>query len=247
MTSAIDQNQLLRLMAMQGAMQESDDWDDEDDYYDDEDDFEFADYDDDDDDEGFMFDSDDDFDDDDETWDGEARRRRRRRGRKTSYRKVRSRNLRKMKGAKGTTLKAPNGQQMRVKFGESFAKAKDVNKLIADTESKFKAALKERRENHAALSKKIATVDGDVSKVSGRVKKLEGNAQTSQLMSLLSSPPKIESMTFEDVPGADNQVKVKSVNYAKQDMMLPLILSGALGDTGGDNSALLLMALSQNK
>ncbi|OUD08324.1 hypothetical protein BVC71_14225 [Marivivens niveibacter] len=243
MTSAIDQNQLLRLMAMQGAIQESDDWDDEDDYYDDDDDFEFADYEDDAE-EGFMFESDDDYDDDDETWDGEARRRRR--GRKTSYRKVRSRNLRKMKGAKGTTLKAPNGQQMRVKFGESFAKAKDVNKLIADTEAKFKAALKERRENHTALSKKIADVDGNVGKVSGRVKKLEGNAQTSQLMSLLSSPPKIESMTFEDVPGADNQVKVKSVNYAKQDMMLPLILSGALGDTGGDNSALLLMALSQN-
>ncbi len=256
----LDQQDLIKLLALRGNPGAESGWDDEDDYDDDDEDwdddegiFDYYDSDDDDDDEVFFDageDWEDDDDDDDEAF-GESdlserrRRRRRRRTRRARYKRSRSRRLRKMKGSKSTVLKSRNGQQMKVQFGTSLAKAKDVNKLITDTEAKFKSALKERKKNFDTLSKQISGVSGSVDKVSKRVKKLESSAQTSQLLSLLSSPPKIESISFDADPGA-GEAKVTGVKYEKQDMMLPLLLSGALGDMGGgDNTALLLLALNK--
>lgn len=258
----LNQQDLIKLLALRGNPAAESDWDDDEDNYDDDEDWDdenVVDYyenDDDDEDEVFFDASDnwaeeDDFDDEGFGESGlmeRSRGRRPRRGyrsRRPRYKRTPSRRLRKMKGSNSTVLKSRNGQQMKVQFGTSFAKAKDVNKLISDTESKFKSALKERKKNFDTLSKQISGVSGTVDKVSKRVKKLESSAQTSQLLSLLSSPPKIESISFEADPGA-GEAKVTGVKYEKQDMMLPLLLSGALGDMGGgDNTALMLLALNK--
>ena len=254
----LNQQDLIKLLALRGNPAAESGWDDEADYDDDDEDWDDENvvdyYENDDDDDEIFFDASDGWeeeDDDDDEGFGESdlmersRRRRRRRSGRARYKRTRSRRLRKMKGSNSTVLKSRNGQQMKVQFGTSFAKAKDVNKLISDTESKFKSALKERKKNFDTLSKQISGVSGSVDKVSKRVKKLESSAQTSQLLSLLSSPPKIESISFEADPGA-GEAKVTGVKYEKQDMMLPLLLSGALGDMGGgDNTALMLLALNK--
>ena len=250
----LDQQDLIKLLALRGNPGAESGWDDEEDYEDDDEDW------DDDGDVGYYESGDEDeiFFDAGEDWDNdnddesfgesdmmERRPRSRRRPRRAKYKQSRTRRLRKMKGSNSTVLKSRNGQQMKVQFGTSFAKAADVNKLITDTEAKFKSALQERKKNFETLSKQISGVSGSVDKVTKRVKKLESTAQTSQLLSLLSSPPKIESISFEADPGA-GEAKVTGVKYGKQDMMLPLLLSGAFGDMGGgDNTALLLLAMNR--
>ncbi|MEC9199210.1 MAG: hypothetical protein VX378_11240 [Pseudomonadota bacterium] len=248
----LDQQDLIKLLALRGNPGAESDWeddhDDDEDWDDDESVVDF--YDSDDGDDEIFFDAAGDWEDDDDDGEGFGEsdlmeRRRRRRSRRPRYKRARSRRLRKMKGSNSTVLKSRNGQQMKVRFGTSFAKAEDVNKLITDTEAKFKSALQERKKNFDTLSKQISGVSGSVDKVTKRVKKLESTAQTSQLLSLLSSPPKIETISFDADPGK-GEAKVTDVTYKKQDMMLPLLLSGALGDmNGGDNAALLLLALNK--
>ncbi|MEM8616335.1 MAG: hypothetical protein AAGF20_05305 [Pseudomonadota bacterium] len=265
-----NQDELFRLLALQSA--QAAEYDDDDDEmlldgefseYDDDDEEGFVEDYDDDDDEAFGVDAmdfadfGDDYDDDDDETYGESRRRRRRRGRlktgRRRYRRTRSssKRLRPVRGSRSTVLQSANGQRMRVKFGKSFAKAGDVNKLIKSTEAKFKAALKERKSNYDRLAKQIAdnskVLNDRVKTVAGKVKKLEGSAQTSQLLSLISGPPAIESIRFNTPPTAGAPLEVADVKYKSQDNLLPLLLAGGLGDgDGSDSNQTLLLALMLN-
>ncbi|MEO1027814.1 MAG: hypothetical protein AAFX02_02040, partial [Pseudomonadota bacterium] len=153
---------------------------------------------------GEFIDGEDDDDDDDEGMDGEFRRRRGRRfkGRRfrlktgrRRYRRRRSRRLPKVKGSNRAMARSRTGQTVAIKFNQKFAKAADVNKLIKSTESKFKAALKERKTNYDRLAKQISdnskALNNRVKSVAGKVQKLENSSQTSQLLPLLMGPPKI--------------------------------------------------------
>lgn len=226
---------------------------------DDDDDESFFDEDDDDDDESF-FDEDDD--DDDEGVDAEfmperrRRRRWRRRWARRRYRRVTPRRrIRRVRGSRTTTLRSPSGQRMRVRFGKSYATTAEVNKLIKSTERKFADAMKERKANFNRLSKQIASstkaIDGRVSAVRRKVKKLEEQSKTSALLGLLSGAPKVKTINFaklEDgkqiAPGQDLKAEVE---FEKPDLLLPLLMSGGLGGGGSSNDNSLLLALAFQK
>lgn len=259
--NGIDLEEFLRLSALSENGEEDDesegalfaDADDDDD-------------DDDDDDEGFedFLEEDDDDDDDDDEGVGDAdvfperRRRSRRPWRRRRYRRVTPRRrLNRVRGSRSTTLRSPSGQRMRVHFGKSYATTAEVNKLIKSTERKFADAMKERKANHSRLSKQIASsakaIDGRVSAVRKKVKKLEDQSKTSALMSLLGGAPRVKTIKFERPTEAgaevdfDKELKAK-VEFEKPDMLLPLLLSGGLGGSGsGDNSMLMLALAFQNK
>lgn len=187
------------------------------------------------------YDDDEDYDDDQhfaETDDEDRTRR-------GPFRRFRSPRLSPVGGARSTTLRSPNGQQMQVQLGSAFARAADVNKLIRDTEAKFAAAAKERKANHDALLAQNA-------KLAARMKRMEASAQTSALMSLLTAPPKIERMTLRSTENGqieERSFDVTSASYGKQDILLPLLMTGALGGggkSGGmDQTALLALALTR--
>lgn len=259
----MDQDTLLNALLMSSAT-ESDtafESDDDDDFDENWDDFESEeDMDDDDDFESDFegdyesaFESDDDFDDDESANIFDERRRRRRgRGRRRSfrgarYKRRRSPRLRRVKGSKSTTLRAPNGQRMKVQFGKSYATSAEVNKLIKSTQTKFAAAMKERKANHAGLTKQIAkatsNIDGKIARVNKKVKSLESQAQTSSLLGLLSGPPKVKTIKLGNGPAQEAEIA-----YEPADLTLPLLLGGGLGGgSGGDNTLLLALMLGQNK
>lgn len=166
------------------------------------------------------------------------------RARRGMFRRIRTRKLAPVGGSRTTTLRSPNGQQMQVQLGSAFARAADVNKLIKDTEAKFAAAARERKANHEALRAQNA-------KLAARMKKMEASAQTSALMSLLTAPPKIERLTLrstEDDRVVEGSFDVTGASYGKQDILLPLLMTGALGGGGSggmDQTALLALALSR--
>lgn len=240
----MDQNALLEAL-MLGSMSESSDFDDETDFDDESD-----------------FDNESDFDDetdfDDEGWDMESTPARARRGIARSFRSVKYRKARtaKLPQARAkpttTTLRAPNGQQMKVQLGQSFPTIKQFNDHIAKTNEQFAAALKERRANHAALTKQIAqatsTIDGKLATMDKKVKSLEGRAQTSSLLGLLAGPPKVKSVSLNGQLQPDAKIEFEAA-----DMTLPLILgmsgsgSGSGGLGGGDNMLAIALLLSQKK
>lgn len=258
-------DEILKLSALHALQEVDDDDDDEEAYFD-----SFGEFDDDDDEESFDDDDDEvyfdafgeeDDDDDEESYAegagmadefGERRRRRwrRRSFRRPRYRRRRTKRLKGVRGSRSTTLRSRTGQRMKVRFGKSFATSAEVNKLIKDTEKKFAAAMKERKANHDRLSKQIAKatreLDGKVSTLRKSVKKMEKQGQTSSLLSLLQGPPKVETIKFsgDDIP---DEIKEKAlqaeVTFKKQDMLLPLMLSGGLGGGSGDDTLILALAL----
>lgn len=238
-------NELLQLNALNAREQFDDDDDDEEAFDDDDDDDEEA------------FGDDDDDDDDEETFGEyadaafpERRRRRRRRSyRRPRYRRYgRRRRLGRIRGSRSTTLRSRTGRRMRVRFGKSYATTAEVNKLIKDTERKFAAAVKERKTNFDRLSKQISkatrNLDGKVATVRKSVKKLESQGQTSALLGLLQGPPKVKSIRItEDV--VKNKDLAATVEFEKQNILLPLLLTGGLGGlggSGGDQTLLLALA-----
>lgn len=250
----MDQDTLMQLLALNQASESDDDFDEEN--------FDFAEDDDDGDDDESFVESDDDDDFESAEWEedypvfadsadlSERRRRRRRRRsfRKRRYKRARAPKLRTVKGSKSTTLRSANGQRMRVRFGKSYATTVEVNKLIKSTEAKFAAAMKERKANHSLLTKQIASatsnIDGKIATVNKKVKSLEGKAQTSSLMGLLSGPPKIKSITIDGVvKSADSKIE-----FEPADMTLPLIMGMAGDSSGGDNNMMMMaLLMSQNK
>ena len=203
------------------------------------------------------------FDDDDESFGetdiGEARRRRRRSRR--SFRRPRfksfgrrSRPLSRAKGSRTTTLRAKNGQRMQVRFGKSFATTAELNKLIKSTESRFAAAMKERKANHEALSKRIATatrnLDEKVATLRKHITKLEKQSQTSMLLGMLQGPPKVEKLrlTSDNAEGLKDKDITAEVTFKKSDMLLPLMAMGGLGGSGkSDDTLMLALLLSKDK
>lgn len=153
-------------------------------------------------------------------------------------------------------VKTPGGGSAKVTFATPPAAASSVERL----QSEFKKALDAVRADMRAMDQRIekntATLDKKINAVDDRVVKLRKDmmaAQQQQQMSgllplLLSSTPKLETVTFGAAPGPGQNV-VTDAKFAKQDSLLPLLLlSGGLGggDTnggGGMNSALLALAL----
>ena len=272
MSENLDMDRLLAISALspQEAI-ESDDFDFEEDFDDDDDEAFFEDDFDDDDDEAFdgedddddddeMFLAEDDDDDDDDEGFGESfperRRRRRRWRRRRSFRRPRYRHfgrrrrLKRVKGSRRTTLRAPNGRRLKVRFGKSYATSAEVNKLIKDTEKKFALAVKERKANFSRLSKQIAkatsNLDGKVNSVRKSVKQVEEQARMSALMGLLQKQPEIKSIRFSEPVVANEDLTAKVEFERKDNMMTYLLISGALtGGSGGSlgNSALLPLVL----
>lgn len=218
----------------------------------------------DDDDEDFDDDEMVEFDDDDETFfDGESdfseRRRRRRRRRRKSFRRprfrrvARRRRIPRARGSRSTTLRGRNGQRMRVRFGKSFATTQDVNKLIKSTEKRFAEAMKERKANHNALSKRIASatrnLDGKVASLRKNVKELEKRTQTSSLLGLLQGAPKAETITLKgnDAGTLEDKVLQAEITFKKQDMLLPLLLTGGLGGGSGSGDMMTMALLMSNR
>ena len=218
----------------------------------------------DDDDEDFDDDEMVEFDDDDETFfDGESdfseRRRRRRRRRRKSFRRprfrrvARRRRIPRARGSRSTTLRGRNGQRMRVRFGKSFATTQDVNKLIKSTEKRFAEAMKERKANHNALSKRIASatrnLDGKVASLRKNVKELEKRTQTSSLLGLLQGSPKAETITLKgnDAGLLEDKVLQAEITFKKQDMLLPLLLTGGLGGGSGSGDMMTMALLMSNR
>ena len=216
----------------------------------------------DDDDEDFDDDEMVEFDDDDDEsfFDGESdfseRRRRRRRRRRKSFsrprfrRIARRRRIPRARGSRSTTLRGRNGQRMRVRFGKSFATTQDVNKLIKSTEKRFSEAMKERKANHNALSKRIASatrnLDGKVATLRKNVKELEKRSQTTSLLGMLQGAPKAETITLkgDDAGLLEDKVLQAEITFKKQDMLLPLLLTGGLGGGSGSGSGdMMTMAL----
>ena len=228
---------------------------------DDDEDFDADFVEDDDDDESYLFGDEDDDDEDFESFDGDMaerrrRRRRRRSFRRRAYRRGRRRpRLRRIRGSKSTVLRARNGQRMQVQFGKRYATSAEVNKLIKSTEARFRDALKERKLNYDRLSKQIASatskLDSRVASVSKSVKSLESRSQTQSLLGLLMGQPKIKSIKFKRPDNASQTGDLKpdesleaDVEYKKDNMLLPLLLGGGLGGSGGDANQGLLLALA---
>ena len=175
-----------------------------------------------------------------------ARRRRRLRAKRRRYRRVRSRARKaKVRGSRSVVLQSANGRRVPVKLSTKFAKANEVNASISSIEKRLKAALAERRTNHDALAKQIANntkaLNAKVRTVQKKVKGLEASAQTAQLMSLITEPPKLEKFN-----NGKEDVTVTNPVYTSPDMMLPLLLSSMGGGGGsGDNGMMLALAISQ--
>ncbi|MEL6475559.1 MAG: hypothetical protein AAFQ21_15985, partial [Pseudomonadota bacterium] len=267
----LDQESLMRLMTMNAAMDAQDmdsDFDIAEDDDDDDDDEAYGRFGDDDD-EGFdsysLDNDDDDDDDDDEVFDitdiadniSESRRGSRRSFKRRGYRKVSraSRKIGRIRGSKSTVLRSPNGQRLRVKFGKSYATSAEVNKLIKSTESRFKAALKERKLNYDRLTKQISKatsrIDSKVARMQKTVKALEAQGQTLPLLSLLGGDPKIKTIQLNRPNNADPTTEISpnekleaTVEYEKKNMILPLLLGGGLGGGSGSNNNSLLLALA---
>ncbi|MEO0915450.1 MAG: hypothetical protein AAFY31_00445 [Pseudomonadota bacterium] len=252
-----------------GAMAGQEDWDDDDElleFDDDDDDEGFEDFDDDDDEDFEAYDGED-WDDDDELFSGFADyddddddesfperrrgRRRRRRGRlfkRPRYRRNRRsrRRLKRVRGSRGTTLKTKRGRSLKVRFGKSYATTVEVNKLIKDTERKFAAAVKERKANHAELTKRIskfaAKIDGDIASVRKSLKKVEDQAKTNALLGLVNTP-NIKSINISE-PFQEDADLAATAKFESNSLGLILALSGGLsGSSGGMDPLVMAIAL----
>lgn len=234
----LDNESLIRLLAMNAASDFSDASDDtnywesdDDDDDDDEESLFFGgaeDDDDDDDDEESLFFADSDLDDDDDDEEGfglsgnmadtmeERRSRRRRSFRRRRYKSRRSvkRRTPPAKGKSTVMMRSPNGQTLRVGLSTKFATASEVNKRFKAIDKRLLAALKEPKNNFNRLTKQISQatskLDGRVAKVSKSVKQLEAQAQTQPLMSLLSGNPKIKTIQLMRPQNADPDTDLKA-------------------------------------
>jgi len=258
-TNGFDLGDLLKFQALSGA--ENDSYEEFSEYDDDDDDDSYdalyeEDDDEDDDDESFQLADEDDDDDDnfDESSDLSDRRRRRRRrlyARRRGYRGKRPRRVKPIRGTGKTVLRSSSGQRMRVSLGKNFASSAEVNKLIKSIDSKFAIALKERKANHNNLSKQIVanskTLNARIRNVDKAVDKLQKQAQTSSLLGMLQGSPKVETVTLKQGPGGGgfelNKPYQADIKFEKQDMLLPLLMSGGLGGSGGSNDNMMMMML----
>lgn len=263
--NGIDINELLAMQALTesqndnyGAFSEYDDDDDDDSFdtlYEEDDD-------DDDDDESVLGFADEDDDDDDlDSFDdssgfSDRRRYRRRRRRlfagRRRYKGRRLSRVRPIRGTSRTVLRSASGQHMKVSLGKRFASSTEVNKLVKSIDKKFAAALKERRANHDRLSKQIVanskTLNARIKRVDKAVDELKKQAQTTALMGMLQGSPKVETITLRS-NGDDNTLELDKalkadIKFEKQDMLLPLLMSGGLGGSDSSDNNMMLLALA---
>lgn len=214
-------------------------------YDDDEDSFDAEyfdeDFDDDDDEESFEFYGDsfaefDDDDDEDESF-GESFAEKRR-ARRIRVKPFRRRKVLRRKGTKTALIRNASGQTVPVKFSKSFA----TTKTLQASEAKLQAIMKK---NHDQLAKSTKSIAGQTRRLEKRIAKMESASKMAQIMPLIAGQPKLTEIEFKsgtDVV-AGKTAKIESTKTEKQDMMLPLLLSGMGGGSGSNSTMLLALAL----
>ena len=139
-----------------------------------------------------------------------------------------------------------------MRFQRPVATAESIEQLKADVKKAIAEVRQETTTNLTRLDKKVSSAAGQVETLgktvrasAARVGALEQRSQMATLLPLIQGKPRLESIALDG--GAPQAVTSATYREDKNDMLLPLILMGGLGGgaggLGGDNTALMMIAL----